>query len=38
MSTTVYDDGAAQFTFFLIKRLNITTVTSCDSLIVIPVP
>ena len=35
MSTTVRVNGTAQFTFFLIMRLNIAIVTSCDSLIVI---
>ena len=28
-------NGAVQFTFFLVRRLNIIIVTSCDSLIVI---
>ena len=35
MSTTVRVNGTVQFTFFLVMRLNITIVTSCDSLIVI---
>ena len=35
MSTTVRGNGTAQFTFFFIMRLNITIITSCDSLIVI---
>ena len=35
MSTTVRGNGAVQFTFFFIMRLNITIITSCDSLIVI---
>ena len=30
-------NGTVQFTFFLVMRLNITTVTSCDSLIIIHV-
>ena len=28
-------NGTVQFTFFLIMRLNITIITSCDSLILI---
>ena len=35
MSTTVRGNGTVQFTFFFIMRLNITIITSCDSLIVI---
>ena len=35
MSTTVSVNGTVQFTFFLIMRLNITIVASCDLLIVI---
>ena len=35
MSTTVRGNGTIQFTFFFIMRLNITIITSCDSLIVI---
>ena len=35
ISTTVHADGAVQFTFFLVVKLNITNVTSYDSLIVI---
>ena len=35
MSTTIPGNGAVQFTFFFIMRLNITIITSCDSLIVI---
>ena len=35
MSTTVRVNGTVQFTFFLIMRLNITIVASCDLLIVI---
>ena len=35
MSTTVRGDGTVQFTFFFIMRLNITVITSCDSLIII---
>ena len=38
LSTTVRVSGSVQFTFFLVMRLNITTVTSCDSLIVILLP
>ena len=38
MSTLVRVDGAAHFTFFLVIRLNITIVTSCDSLFVILLP
>ena len=34
VSTTVHDNGTAQYTFFLIMRFNITIVTNCDSLIV----
>ena len=37
MSTTICVNGTVQFTFFLVMRLNITIVTSCDSLILIPV-
>ena len=33
MSTTVNVNDTVQFTFFLVMRLNITIVTSCDSLI-----
>ena len=33
MSTTVRVNGTVQFTFFLVMRLNITVVTSCDLLI-----
>ena len=32
MSTTVCVNGVVQFTFFLVMRLNITIVTSFDSL------
>ena len=35
LSTTVYINGTVQFTFFLVMRLNITTATSCDSLIIL---
>ena len=35
MSTTVRVNGTVQFTFFLVMKLNIAIVTSCDSLIVI---
>ena len=35
MSTTVSVKSAVQFTFFLVMRMNITIVTSCDSLIAI---
>ena len=35
MSTTVRVNAAVQFTFFVIMGLNITIITSCDSLIVI---
>ena len=35
MSTTVCVNGTVQFTSFLVMRLNITIVMSCDSLIVI---
>ena len=35
MSTTVHGNGTVQFTFFLIMRLNITIITSCDSLIIV---
>ena len=35
MSTTVRVDGTVQFILFFVMRLNITIVTSCDSLIVI---
>ena len=35
MSTTAHVNGTVQFTFFLVMRLNITIVISCDSLIVI---
>ena len=35
MSTTARVNGTAQFTFFLVMRLNITIVMSCDSLIAI---
>ena len=35
MNTTDRGNGTIQFTFFLITRLNITIITSCDSLIVI---
>ena len=35
MSTTIRGNGTVQFTFFFIMRLNITIITSCDSLIVI---
>ena len=38
MSTTVRGNGTVQFTFFLVMKLNITIVTSCDSLILILVP
>ena len=38
MSSTVCVDGTVEFTFFLVIRLNITIVTSCDSLIVIFLP
>ena len=38
MSTTVHVNGTGQFTFFLVVILNITIVTSCDSLTVILVP
>ena len=34
MSTTVHGNGTVQFSFF-IMRLNITIITSCDSLIII---
>ena len=34
MSTTVRVNGNAQFNFFLVIRLNISVVTSCDSLTV----
>ena len=32
MSTTVRGNGTVQFTFFFIMRLNISIITSCDSL------
>ena len=32
MSTTDRVNGTAQFTFFLVMKLNITVVTSCNSL------
>ena len=35
MSTTVRVNGTVQFTFYLIVRMNITIITSCDSLIAI---
>ena len=35
MSTTVCVNGTVKFIFFLVMRLNITIVKSCDSLIVI---
>ena len=35
MSTSVCVNGSIQFTFFLVIRLNITTVTSCDWLMII---
>ena len=35
MSTTVRGDGTVQFTFFFIMRLNITIITSCDSLVIL---
>ena len=35
MSSTVRVNGTVQVTFFLTMRLNITIVTSCDSLILI---
>ena len=35
MSVTVRGNGTVQFAFFFIMRLNITIMTSCDSLIVI---
>ena len=35
MSTTVRVNGTVQSTFFLVMRLNITIVTSCNLLIVI---
>ena len=38
MSTTARANGTVQFTFFLIMRLNITIITSSDSLIVRRVP
>ena len=38
ISTTVCVKSTVQFTFFLVMRLNITIVTSCDLLIVILVP
>ena len=38
MSTIVYVNGTAKFTFFFAMRFNITIVTNCDSLIVIHIP
>ena len=38
ISPTVRINGTVQFTFFLFMKLNVTTVTSCDFLIVILVP
>ena len=38
MSTIVRDNDNVQFIFFLVMRLNITIVTSCDSLIALLVP
>ena len=38
VNTTVRDNGTVQFTFFLLMRLNITIVRSCDLLVVIIVP
>ena len=38
MDTTVRVNGTVQFTFFLVMRLDITVVTSCDSLIAILAP
>ena len=38
MSTTDHVNGTVQFTFFEVMRLNITTITSYDRLIVILVP
>ena len=38
MSATVHINGTAQFTFFLVMRLTITIVKSCDFLILILVP
>ena len=35
MSTTVCVNSTVQFIFFLIMRLNISIVTSCDALIAI---
>ena len=35
MKTTVCYNNTVQFTFFLVMRLNITTVKRCDTLIVI---
>ena len=35
MSTTARVNGTVRFTFFLVMRLNITIVISCDSFIVI---
>ena len=35
MGTTVGVNGTVQFNYFLVMSLNITIVTSCDSLIVI---
>ena len=32
-STFVDVDGTAQFTYFLVTKLNITIITSCDSLL-----
>ena len=37
-STIVRVNGTVQFTFFSVMRLNITIVTSCNSLIVMLVP
>ena len=38
MSTTVCVSGTVQFTFFLVMKLNINIVTSCDWLTVILIP
>ena len=38
MNTTVCDNGAIQFTFFLVVRLNIITIKSYTSFIAILVP
>ena len=38
MSTPVHVNGTVQFTFFLVMKLNINIVASCDELTVVLVP